>query len=393
MIAKEQLKDKIRDACNVAEEFTKLYYESIDRMRHQLSRHYIDTAVLVWNGTGSVGKDQIQKFLEALPSSQHTVTSLDCQPVLEEAVSGQFTLLIQAAGHVHFGSGETKPFQQTFLITAAADKWKIVSDCFRLQEPIESRSESRGPHTEAERLPLPTGRDSLLHSVFSFLRGGSIKMGKKTADYREKREVPQVLQALLQLDVIITDKICYIVEKIVGRKWHPHYKALEISCHGIPWLAGWLAFIWLWSSPSLYQMQVNFYLGLLVDIFVVALLKAVTRRRRPRANQNDMFATVSVDKFSFPSGHATRACYIAHFFTCVYGVSVVMGIPVILWAIAVSLSRVLLRRHHVLDVTAGVFVGILESLFISYIWLSQEHCVWILSMITDEKLEGGEYHV
>ncbi|XP_026286532.1 NTF2-related export protein [Frankliniella occidentalis] len=138
MIAKEQLKDKIRNACNVAEEFTKLYYESIDRMRHQLSRHYIDTAVLVWNGTGSVGKDQIQKFLEALPSSQHTVTSLDCQPVLEEAVAGQFTLLIQAAGHVHFGSGETKPFQQTFLITAAADKWKIVSDCFRLQEPIES---------------------------------------------------------------------------------------------------------------------------------------------------------------------------------------------------------------------------------------------------------------
>ncbi|KAJ1525047.1 hypothetical protein ONE63_009892 [Megalurothrips usitatus] len=140
MIAKEQLKDKIRDACNVAEEFTKLYYESIDRMRHQLSRHYMDTALLVWNGTGSVGKDQIQKFLEALPTSQHTVASLDSQPVLEEAVSGQFTLLIQAAGSVHFGtggSGETKPFHQTFLITAQGDKWKIVSDCFRLQEAIE----------------------------------------------------------------------------------------------------------------------------------------------------------------------------------------------------------------------------------------------------------------
>ncbi|XP_034254822.1 NTF2-related export protein [Thrips palmi] len=142
MIGKEQLKDKIRDACNTAEEFTKLYYESMDRSRHQLSRHYMDTALLVWNGTGSVGKDQIQKFLEALPTSQHTVNSLDAQPVMEEAVSGQFTLLIQAAGSVHFGSGETKPFQQTFLITAQVlaqgIKWKIVSDCYRLQEPIES---------------------------------------------------------------------------------------------------------------------------------------------------------------------------------------------------------------------------------------------------------------
>lgn len=135
MSVKEQLKEKIRDACNVAEEFTKLYYESIDRMRHQLSRHYTDSAVLVWNGTGSVGKEQIQKFLEALPSSQHAITSLDSQPivVLEDAV----TLLIQAAGSVHFGTSETKPFQQTFLITAVGDKWKIVSDCFRLQEPIE----------------------------------------------------------------------------------------------------------------------------------------------------------------------------------------------------------------------------------------------------------------
>ncbi|XP_026286568.1 polyisoprenoid diphosphate/phosphate phosphohydrolase PLPP6 [Frankliniella occidentalis] len=218
-------------------------------------------------------------------------------------------------------------------------------------------------------------------------------MGKKSGDVSDKREIPQSLQALLQVDVLVTDKICNIFEKVVGRKWHTYYKGLEISCHGIPWLAGWLAFIWLWNSPSLYQMQVNFYLGLLVDIVIVALLKAITRRRRPRANQNDMFATISVDKFSFPSGHATRACYIAHFFARVYGVSDLLALPLILWAAAVSLSRLLLRRHHVLDVTAGIAVGILESLFISYIWFNQEHCVWILSLITDEKLDGGDYHV
>ena len=36
----------------------------------------------MWNGNGTVGKDLIQKFFEGLPPSEHTLTSLDSQPVL-----------------------------------------------------------------------------------------------------------------------------------------------------------------------------------------------------------------------------------------------------------------------------------------------------------------------
>jgi len=36
----------------------------------------------VWNGNGTVGKDLIQKFFEGLPPTEHTLTSLDSQPVL-----------------------------------------------------------------------------------------------------------------------------------------------------------------------------------------------------------------------------------------------------------------------------------------------------------------------
>ena len=133
--------------------------------------------------------------------------------------------------------------------------------------------------------------------------------------------------------------------------------------------------------------------GLLLDIVIVSILKAITRRRRPRANRNDMFVTVSVDKFSFPSGHATRSCYIAHFFTRVFVLSPLLQLPLLVWSAAICVSRILLRRHHILDVAAGVVVGILESLFVSRMWLGQEWCVWLLSLITDEKLDGGEYHV
>lgn len=147
------------------------------------------------------------------------------------------------------------------------------------------------------------------------------------------------------------------------------------------------------TQASLISKKICGFAGLLLDIVVVAFVKAVTRRKRPRANKGDMFATVSVDKFSFPSGHATRACFIAHFFMHTYAISPLLQSPLLIWSAAVCFSRILLRRHHILDVVAGVFIGILESLCVGYVWLSQDTCLWLLSMITDEKMEGGEYHV
>uniref|UniRef100_A0A182SAX2 NTF2 domain-containing protein n=1 Tax=Anopheles maculatus TaxID=74869 RepID=A0A182SAX2_9DIPT len=43
---------------------------------------------------------------------------------------------MQVSGSVKFHENPSKPFQQTFMITAQGDKWKIVSDCFRLQDGI-----------------------------------------------------------------------------------------------------------------------------------------------------------------------------------------------------------------------------------------------------------------
>lgn len=84
-------------------------------------------------------------------------------------------------------------------------------------------------------------------------------MASKTSP---KREVPKELRKLLELDAAVTEKFCLLVNQYLPfRSSQAHYKALEISCHGIPWLAGWLAFVWLINASSLYQMQVNFYIG------------------------------------------------------------------------------------------------------------------------------------
>ncbi|XP_014292312.1 NTF2-related export protein isoform X2 [Halyomorpha halys] len=133
MIMDQELKTEVDQACRTAEDFTKHYYESMDKRRHLILRMYMDTSVLVWNGTGTTGKEAIGKFLIDLPVSEHSLWSLDAQRVLDQ-VSNKLAFLIKVTGSVKFSARGTKPFTQTFMITTQDDKWKIVSDCYRFQE-------------------------------------------------------------------------------------------------------------------------------------------------------------------------------------------------------------------------------------------------------------------
>lgn len=212
--------------------------------------------------------------------------------------------------------------------------------------------------------------------------------------HSDRRVVPPALQKILKLDAEITDRFCNLANKFVPlRSLRTHYKLLEVSCHGLLWIAGWLALIWIVWTPSLFAMQVNFFIGIILDIIFVASLKAFTRRRRPAANQPDMFMTLGPDKFSFPSGHVSRACFISFFFIKLFPLHFIFLMPMLAWCTSVALSGVLLRRHHILDVLAGVILGVLEGYLISFIWLSNDAATYIVSWISDEKIEGGEYHV
>ncbi|XP_019878504.1 NTF2-related export protein [Aethina tumida] len=127
-------KEKIDLACRTAEEFTKLYYQTIDHRRHLMSRLYLDTGLFSYNGNGASGNEMIQKFVIELPPSEHMVVTLDAQPISDTVVNGQLTFVIQTSGTVKYQTNPSQNFQQNFIITAQGDKWKIVSDCFRLQE-------------------------------------------------------------------------------------------------------------------------------------------------------------------------------------------------------------------------------------------------------------------
>jgi len=130
-----ELKDKINLAAKASEEFTKLYYDHVDNKKAGLSKLYMDNGLLVYNGNGFNGKDAITKFIMELPTTKHDLTTIDAQPILDNA--GQ-AVLIQVSGTVKIGQGggRSRAFQQTFTLTAENNKWKVVTDTFRLQDGI-----------------------------------------------------------------------------------------------------------------------------------------------------------------------------------------------------------------------------------------------------------------
>ncbi|XP_032674912.1 phospholipid phosphatase 6-like [Odontomachus brunneus] len=199
----------------------------------------------------------------------------------------------------------------------------------------------------------------------------------------EGRRIRKSLRTVLTVDTYLTDAFVNLVEKFLPlRQLEIHYKFLELSCHGIPWLTTILIFIQILDNKSLFQMQVNLMIGLLIDILLVCILKAIIRRRRPSLDNNLFF--IGPDKYSFPSGHASRAVFITYFFFYIWPISLIFASPILAWSVSVCLSRLLLRRHHILDVLFGILLGILEGLIVSYIYLEQETCLNLISWISKD---------
>jgi len=134
MAVNDQIKVQTNVALIAAQEFAKLYHDTFDKRRQNIGKVYQDQARLVWNGNPFTGREEIEKFFNTLPSSQHTVEGMDTQPVIASLVgtdTSNSSIIITFFGKSKFKTETGKTFTQTVLLAAQDSKWKVVSDNYR----------------------------------------------------------------------------------------------------------------------------------------------------------------------------------------------------------------------------------------------------------------------
>ncbi|MCE4624589.1 MAG: phosphatase PAP2 family protein [Desulfurococcales archaeon] len=106
-------------------------------------------------------------------------------------------------------------------------------------------------------------------------------------------------------------------------------------------------------SETLRNLTVSIVLAGLVG----GILKGLVGRERPPGYSGNVVAKlVTIDVFSFPSGHAIAVGVFLY-----YSIGGSLFPLALVWSALVSLSRLLLGAHYVGDVLAGLGIGLVTS--------------------------------
>lgn len=155
------------------------------------------------------------------------------------------------------------------------------------------------------------------------------------------------LQLLIDPDKALSARLAATSHHRTTR-WLAHL--LVFSSDGPVWLLIVLLLCWR-HHPLAWQL----WWALFCAAITTACLKSIFRRPRPAP----IGRNIAADKYAFPSGHATRASAVA----ITIGTAVCDSIlPLFSWAILVALARVILARHYLLDVLAGLSLGLFIGL-------------------------------
>eukprot|EP01132_Coremiostelium_polycephalum_P004261 gene4261-5331_t len=100
----------------------------------ELLKLYKDESISIWNGTECKGVTQIGSLLSEIPTSAHTIETIDCQPILSDDKENP-NLSITATGKVTYNATSKHNFHHSFLLNRDAvnpNVYYISYDCLRL---------------------------------------------------------------------------------------------------------------------------------------------------------------------------------------------------------------------------------------------------------------------
>ncbi len=119
-----------------------------------------------------------------------------------------------------------------------------------------------------------------------------------------------------------------------------------------------LFFIWIFSRGLTHTLSAYFAGSVVIQAAIVIALKFMIKRQRPEGTWGDVYR--KTDPHSFPSGHAARVMMLA---VLAFGFALpILGWILLVWGFAVSIARVALGVHFLVDIMVGWLIGVLLGL-------------------------------
>lgn len=184
-----------------------------------------------------------------------------------------------------------------------------------------------------------------------------------------------MVASIAAFDRSVSKAVFTTVSALIPRSF---FMLLEEGGDGVFWLVS-TALLCLYPGLPTYERAVatNLFGGLWIDLIFIGISKALFRRPRPAYNAADMHIIASVDRFSFPSGHASRCVVqalntwpviqhsnirvgfvITFCFCCYHATNPTICAIILGWGLLTALSRAFMGRHYLGDVVAGLVLGL-----------------------------------
>lgn len=168
--------------------------------------------------------------------------------------------------------------------------------------------------------------------------------------------ITPMLKSLLELDHKISAKLLLPEEKKLIRSAAAFFAHSGDSWF---WVAG-LFIVWLLTRGGWHRYSALFAGAIVIQASLVIAIKFLIKRQRPEGQWGEIYR--KTDPNSFPSGHAVRAVMLA---VMAWGLNLSpLNWLLAIWAPMVSLARVSLGVHYLVDVVAGWLIGVLIALLI-----------------------------
>eukprot|EP00033_Pygsuia_biforma_P002158 GCRY01002393.1.p1 GENE.GCRY01002393.1~~GCRY01002393.1.p1 ORF type:complete len:143 (+),score=5.20 GCRY01002393.1:188-616(+) len=117
-------------------EFVDIFFKTYDTKRSETIKFFRETSFLVWNGNKASGLSEIATALDKIPPTQHTIETLDCQPIPESLSANSFGILVSVNGKISMTSKKSHPFTESIVLLCDPNKpgqkhFFVASDVFR----------------------------------------------------------------------------------------------------------------------------------------------------------------------------------------------------------------------------------------------------------------------